>query len=717
MKPFDRLVVRLVAVALAAGVGAAVIGTGLLASSGRATLREDIKNQHETVAGELASRVDARIDAVLSTLRVVATRPTVGDLRPAAAGELAAVLRASDRFDELVLRDGSGRAVAAAAARFLAEPGDYADDPAVVSATAERDAVRLLDVDAGVVEIAVRVENPPGIAVGVLVARAPLEVVLQGVFRAPTRTEPTRYLVDRSGNILVHPDRDRVVGRDAVDLSALGGLPAAGVVAEQGLALLRGAAPIGRFDGIVVVEQAEEVALAPVDQRTRDLVEILVAVIGSAVLAISVVGGYLLRPLRPLAASIAQLGHGGRGVRIEARGGGEIAALGEEFNRLADALEGREREVAELQRVSLLLHRHAAQSDLLADVVAGASAVLEASDAELWEIREEDFSVVTGGGRLADRAKAREVVAEAVRTASSRSVDGDPATAAFPIVAADGEVSAVIVVSRPQSWDTRSLQMGDALAAVAGVAIENVRRLELERELAEELQTAADRRRDFMGTVTHEFRTPLTCIEGFSSLLLEQWDAQSDSERRLFVEKIHRHSEELDELVSRLLDFAVTERGTLVADLMAVELAPLVEEVLAQLAPLLRGRSVNCEVEPVVVEADPTLLRRTLTNLVANAVKYSHPGTPITIRSHPMGVTVRVEIEDRGIGMTPEEVERAFTPFWRAGNPSTRAARGAGIGLSLVSEYVRSMGGRVEVRSEPGEGSTFSFTLARATAS
>ena len=709
---FDRLVVRLVLVTLVAGIAAAVIGTGLLLSSGRSNLRDDLREQHREIAVELAVRVDGRVDAVLSTLQVVATRPRVATVSPEASGDLAAVLRASDRFDELVIRDARGVPVAAAAERFLASPEDYESDPELVDAVSDGDVIRLVDVEAWVLELTVGVENPPGVLAGTLTARAPLEIILSGILRAPAEGEAVRYLVHDDGRVVVHPDRGRVVGGESVDLTTLGRLPAADTVIDGGR-LLRAAAPVGRFAAAVVVEEGERDALAPVDERARDLVAILVAVIGSAVVAISVVGGYMLRPLAPLAASIGQLGRGRREVRVDAVGSGEVATLTNEFNRLADALERREREVDELQRVSLLLHGQAARSDVVEQIVSGAQAVLDATAAELWEVRDEHVGPGPGGSALAARPAARELADTAARETSPQVAPADASLAAFPVRGLAQAPSGVLVVARETAWDERGLQMGDALAAVAGVAIENVRRLELERQLAEELQHASDRRRDFMGTVTHEFRTPLTCIEGFSSLLLEQWDAQDDQERRRFVEKIHRHSEELDELVSRLLDFAVTERGTLSAVLAPVELPPLVDEVVAQLAPVLGGRPLERHVEAVTVEADPVLLRRTLTNLLSNAVKYSQPGTPITIRTSAEESLVRVDVKDEGIGMDADEVARAFTPFWRAGNPSTRGSRGAGIGLSLVAEYVRAMRGTVDVRSKPGQGSVFSFTLRR----
>jgi signal transduction histidine kinase len=115
------------------------------------------------------------------------------------------------------------------------------------------------------------------------------------------------------------------------------------------------------------------------------------------------------------------------------------------------------------------------------------------------------------------------------------------------------------------------------------------------------------------------------------------------------------------------------------------------------------------------VLADALLLRRTMTNLVSNAVKYSPATEPIAVVAIEDESRVRVEVVDHGVGLSAKEAAMAFRPFWRAGNAATRGKRGAGIGLSLVAEYVRVMGGQTGVLSEPGRGSTFFFTLRRPT--
>jgi signal transduction histidine kinase len=263
-------------------------------------------------------------------------------------------------------------------------------------------------------------------------------------------------------------------------------------------------------------------------------------------------------------------------------------------------------------------------------------------------------------------------------------------------------------VRRGPPFADEEVQLAEAFTAFAGVALDNAHRLELEHALVNELQESIERKRVLIGSVTHEFRTPLTCIEGFSETLLERWSTFTDDERRNLVAKVSTHAQDLDRLVSQLLDFAVTERGMQSTSVTQVPLRSAISSALATLEPLLGDRPIIMDVPDLDVLADPLLLRRALGNLFSNAVKYSPPETPITLRAEQDSDTVRVEVTDEGPGLSEDELEHAFEPFWRAADNRTR---GAGLGLTLVAEYVRAMGGSTGVVSAPQRGSTFFFTL------
>ena len=220
-----------------------------------------------------------------------------------------------------------------------------------------------------------------------------------------------------------------------------------------------------------------------------------------------------------------------------------------------------------------------------------------------------------------------------------------------------------------------------------------------------------DMRRELMASVSHELRTPLTCVSGFAETLRTHWKGLSENERQTFVEKICQHANELADLVDRLLDFSELESGRISAGITSLDLRDEVDATVQALRPQVADRAVDIRVPHWPVLADAVLLRRTLTNLLSNAAKYSERGTPITVQAAATHGSVRIEVVDRGVGLTPDEAARVFDPFWRAAHVATTHLRGTGLGLALVKEYVRVMGGEVAVRSEPGHGSTFLFTL------
>jgi PAS domain S-box-containing protein len=215
---------------------------------------------------------------------------------------------------------------------------------------------------------------------------------------------------------------------------------------------------------------------------------------------------------------------------------------------------------------------------------------------------------------------------------------------------------------------------------------------------------------EFVATVSHELRGPLTSIFGFAETLLRQDVLFGDEERRLFLGYISSESERLTQIVDALLNVARLDTGDLHVNLAPTEVAPLVEEVVSGAEG--DGDDVHRFVlelpaEPLAAEADADKLRQVLSQLVDNAVKYSPDGGTVTVAARRKSDTVEFQVRDQGIGIPELDRERIFRKFARAADEGG----GMGLGLFIVQGLVNAMGGRIWVESDEGKGSSFAFEL------
>lgn len=250
-----------------------------------------------------------------------------------------------------------------------------------------------------------------------------------------------------------------------------------------------------------------------------------------------------------------------------------------------------------------------------------------------------------------------------------------------------------------------------------------------ERKQAEALRLARDRaeaadaaKSQFLSRVSHELRTPLHAILGFSQLL--QMQAQLTGQQQEWLALVLKSGQHLLDLMDDVLDLSSAQTGTLSVLREPVSLAPLLQDV----AELLQGQAATAGVamlpQPLgtavqpraELQADRRRLKQVLVNLLGNAIKYHHLGGQggwVRVSVHPPVARQGpwcIEVADNGPGMTEMQRERLFTPFERLGAQHGPVA-GTGLGLALSSELVQAMGGRIEVRTRLGEGSSFSVLL------
>ena len=369
------------------------------------------------------------------------------------------------------------------------------------------------------------------------------------------------------------------------------------------------------------------------------------------------------------------------------------------------------RRAKQLQRLALLVNAAQDRETIFTEIVNGARELLGAVMCSLL-IHENDelVSVARGGGDGIESGAP--LMERAGKILESGVTDNDGEALLVPLSKSGDEPLGVLaIISDGRAFIDEELDLAETFASFAGLALRNLRRRELEQRLISELQQTLELRRDFVNSISHELRTPLACISGFATTVLTHWGRLDEDTVRSSVEKIQHHGADLTNLVEKLLDFSFLEQGRFASEVASMDLKPQIETSVSDLAPLLAGRPVELEVDDLRVSADPNLLHRVLSNLISNAIKASEADEPIYVRGRQLDGVARIEVEDHGTGMSEEDAAHVFDPFWRSRTAIKAAQRGSGIGLTLVKEYVRTMGGEVGVESKLGSGSKFYFTL------
>jgi signal transduction histidine kinase len=217
-----------------------------------------------------------------------------------------------------------------------------------------------------------------------------------------------------------------------------------------------------------------------------------------------------------------------------------------------------------------------------------------------------------------------------------------------------------------------------------------------------------------VSTVSHELRSPLTSVKGYTSLLLNRWERLQEPQKRMMLEQVHHDADRVTRLVTELLDISRLETGRLVLRRQMIKLAEVANDVVAHVQLEYSELEVETSFPPAFpdIYADPDKVEQVLTNLVENAAKYADPkgirisGEVCTSPEEPQ--MVAVSVSDKGEGIPASDLPRIFTKFFR--RAETRPT-GSGLGLWISRGLVEAHGGKLTATSAPGEGSTFRFTL------
>jgi PAS domain S-box-containing protein len=219
---------------------------------------------------------------------------------------------------------------------------------------------------------------------------------------------------------------------------------------------------------------------------------------------------------------------------------------------------------------------------------------------------------------------------------------------------------------------------------------------------------------EIVSTVSHELRSPLTSVKGYTSLLLNRWDRLADEQKRMMLEQVHHDADRVTRLVTELLDISRLETGRLVLRRQMIDLPAVTGTVLEKVAleyPDLEVAVTYADDFPSVY-ADPDKVEQVLTNLVENAAKYASPkGMAVqgSVTADGDGRSVAaVAVVDSGEGIPTHDLPRIFTKFFRRAETKPT---GSGLGLWISRGLVEAHGGKLVAESQPGSGCTFRFTL------
>jgi signal transduction histidine kinase len=302
----------------------------------------------------------------------------------------------------------------------------------------------------------------------------------------------------------------------------------------------------------------------------------------------------------------------------------------------------------------------------------------------------------------------------ALSSVEGRLIGGERAGGGVALAPGDTRLPFVVTASLASGDDSSAARRRLLLAGLVAALLLTVgASYALYRTTTREIALARQQA-DFVSSVSHEFRTPLTSMRHLTELLASN-SITSEERKRHYYDLLAHETERLHRMVDGLLSFGRMSAGAYAWQLESAEIGELVSAVVDEFrrAPAAEDREVDCTVEAGLpsIRADREALSRALWNLLENAAKYSAPGAPIRVLARRQDDSVLVGVQDAGVGIPASDHQRIFQKFVRGDDATRAGVRGVGIGLALVSRIAEAHGGSVRLESVPGRGSTFTLVL------
>ena len=298
---------------------------------------------------------------------------------------------------------------------------------------------------------------------------------------------------------------------------------------------------------------------------------------------------------------------------------------------------------------------------------------------------------------------------------AAAAADGIRASFGFPVTVGREVVAALeFFACEATPPDPALLKVMTNIGAQLGRVIERQRAEETLRHAKEAAEEASRAKSSFLANMSHELRTPLNAIIGFTRLVMRRAKEALPVKQFENLEKILASSEHLLSLINSILDLAKVEAGRMEVKPSEFALAPVLDLCLRTVEPLIKNEGVRLVRDvadpPAMLRTDEEKLRQILINLLSNAIKFTESGS-VTLRVRQVGAHIEFAVADTGIGIPAEALSAIFEEFHQVDNSATRSHSGTGLGLAISHRLARLLGGRIEVESREGQGSTFTLSI------